>query len=186
MIGVLWGEERSSDAMNRRLKFMTVGLDADRFVAADASIPHEFCDGCGDDDPRGLDEHSFVESGFVESFEKNGNREVEFVGKDGVFCQGREGGGEKVEWEYVAAEEVFEGVKEEDDGRNFEKPEREHGQRVGDEELDECCHGGREREPEPGFGMPGKMDGCSQGPEYECDDRKSYCGVKEAAGEEEA
>ena len=122
----------------------------------------------------------------VQSFEKYGDGEIQLVGKDGVFCERREGSGKEVERENVSAEEVFEGVEKEDDGGNFQEPKREHREGVGDKELNERCHGGREREPEPGLGVDWKMDSSPQGPQNECDDRKCYCGVQEAARKEEA
>lgn len=78
----------------------------------------------------------------VQSFEKYGDGKIQLVGEDGVFREGGEGSREKVEREYVSAEEVFEGIEKEDDGGNFEKPKREHRERVGDKELNERRHGG--------------------------------------------
>ncbi len=119
-----------------------VRSDADGFVPAYAAVPHEFCHDGGDEDPSGLDQDPLVEGGLVETFEEYGDGEIELVREDRIFGERSKGCGEEVEGEHVAAEEVFERVEKEDDGGDFEEPEREHGQRVGDEELDERCHCG--------------------------------------------
>ena len=54
-----------------------------------------------------------------------------------------------IERENLAAQEVLERVKQEDDRRDFENPKREHRERVGDEKLDESRHRHRNGEPEP-------------------------------------
>ena len=60
-------------------------------------------------------------------------------------------GRQNVQRKEMAAGDVFEGVQDEDEGGDFEHPEREHGHRVGEEKLQERRqHQGREEAAERG------------------------------------
>src|SRR5262249_35935490 len=58
------------------------------------------------------------------------------------------GGGHDVDRKHLTPEEVFERIHDEHDGGDFQNPERKHRQTVGDEELNEGGHYGRDdRQP---------------------------------------
>ena len=50
-----------------------------------------------------------------------------------------------VDRKHLAAEEIFERIHDENDGGDFQNPERKHRQAVSDEELNERGHHGRDR-----------------------------------------
>src|SRR5262249_50888490 len=116
-------------------------------VFFDAAVPGEAGDGVSEGDPEGLDNEAADEvrsGGFAHV---NADREKELVGEGGELENASNAGRQDVQWEEMAAGDVFEGVKDEDESGNFENPKRKHGHGVGGEELEHRRHNDRDEEP---------------------------------------
>src|ERR1051325_7063535 len=72
----------------------------------------------------------------------NADREIHLIGKWSEGQNLRDSRRKNIEWEEMAAGDVFEGVQDEDEGGNFQHPEGEHGHGVRGKELQQ---GGQKR-----------------------------------------
>jgi len=75
-----------------------------------------------------------------QAFEKNRHRTKQFIIERHPFQRRLNWSRHDVDWKHLAAKEIFERVNDENDGGNFQNPERHHRERVSDEELDERRH----------------------------------------------
>jgi hypothetical protein len=91
-----------------------------------------------------------------------------------------------VDGKHLAAQEIFERINDEHDGRDFQNPERHHGQAVSDKELNECRHQYRHSRKQIGQGIRRQHDVVSEIDKDQRDRRKSYEGVNESAAQKNA
>src|SRR6266705_4826296 len=102
---------------------------------AEAAFPHGVCPCPCEQEPASLNQESLHECRALESSEKNRDRTKQLVIKWQPFHHRLHRVRHDVDGEHLPAEEIFERINDEDDGRNLENPKRHHGQAVSDEEL---------------------------------------------------
>src|SRR5258708_2329989 len=96
-------------------------------VFFEAAVPGEAGDGVSQGDPEGLDDEAADEVGSGGFAHVNADRKIELVRKGSEEEDLFEALWQNIEWKEMAAGNVFESVKDEDEGRNFENPKGEHG-----------------------------------------------------------
>ena len=114
------------------------------------------------------------------------DRTKQFVIKRKPFHHRLDRGRHDIEREHLAAEEIFEAVNDEDDGRDLENPERHHGKRVGEEKLDQSRHEERNERREPGHGVVRQNDETAEIEEDRGDRQDRDRGVNQPAAQENA
>src|SRR5882724_807553 len=110
-----------------------------------AAVPHGAGDGPGEKEPAGLDGERLPKLYSFQALEKDRDRTEQFVIKRHPFQRRLDPGRHDVDREHLAAQEIFERVNNENDGGDFQDPERHHRERIGDKELDERRHQHRQR-----------------------------------------
>ena len=107
---------------------------------AEAAFPHGARGGPREQEPAGLNHQCLNEIRAFQSAKENRDRTKELVIKRQPFHHRLHGVWHDVDGKHLATEEIFERVNDENDGGDFQDPERHHRQAIGDEELYECGH----------------------------------------------
>ncbi len=159
---------------------------ADSGVFFDAAVPGEAGDGVGKDDPEGLDDEAADEVGAGGFTHVNADRKKELVREGGIEKHLLEAFRQDVEWKEMAAGDVFEGEKNEDESRNFEDPEGEHRHGVGGKELERRGHNNGDEEAAERGPVWRQDKVFTQAQDEKREGNSSDGDVGDAAGEEEA
>src|ERR1019366_42744 len=101
----------------------------------DAAPPHEPRKNIGRNDPQKLDDQAAPQFRARRLAEINADGEIHLIRKrrekKNLFQHRRQ----NIERKQMAAGQIFKREQDEDEGGNFQEPERQHGHRVGDEKL---------------------------------------------------
>src|SRR5262245_61560917 len=119
-------------------------LSANSLVMAEAALPHKPRPHPREQQPAGLDRQPLCKFNPFKSAEKDGDRKKQLVIERQPSHHGVDCGGHNVDRKHLATEEKFERIYDENDGGDFQNPERKHRQTVGDEELNERGHHSRD------------------------------------------
>src|SRR5205085_9115532 len=100
-------------------------------IMSKTPFPHVTGGAPREDKPAGLDGERLAHLGAPEAFHENGDWTEEFIVKGEPFQRGLDTRRHDVDREHLAAEEVLEGINNENDRRDFQNPEGEERDRVG-------------------------------------------------------
>jgi hypothetical protein len=161
-------------------------LAADGGIFFDAAVPGEAGDGVCKGDPECLDDEAADEVGSGGFAHVNADGKKELIREGGVEKDLFEPFRQNIEWKEMAAGDVFEGEKDEDESGNFEDPKRKHGHGVGGEELEHGGHYHGDEETAEGGPVWRQDEIFAQTKDEQRERNSGDSDVSDAAGKEEA
>src|SRR5918996_343162 len=190
--------ERNSSSRRPSIRFMTAKVDraqllvteeflsANGLIMAEASFPHGARGGPGKKEPTSLNCQRFCQCRALQPAKEDRDRTKQLIIKRQPFHHRLDSHGHDVDREHLAAKEIFERVNDENDGRDFQNPERHHRQAVGDEELNQRRHDHRNRREEISQRIVRQNYVVAKVNEDQRDRRKCHERVNESAAQENA
>ena len=152
---------------------------------AQAFAPHEMRGRPGGKQPARLNGQRLEERRSLQAAGENGNGAEELIIEGQPLHHGLHSRRHDVDGEHLPAEEILEGIDNENDGRDFQDPEGHHGEGVGDEELHESRHQHREAGIQIGGGVVGQADVVPVIKEDQGDGREGDEGVNQPAAQKD-